>query len=130
METNQTSDAEIIKQLLKALRFSANNFSKELGYSSPSTIYHILQGRNQISEDLVDNIVKHFPQVSYWFLKKGKLPIILDDKNLIVNQSNLFSSKEKSVPEVNYNLEFFGVLKNIEAMMQQLLEIEQKKTNQ
>lgn len=128
METNQTSDAEIIKLLLKALRFSANNFSKELGYRSPSTIYHILQGRNQISEDLVDNIVKHFPQVSYWFLKKGKLPIILDDKNLTINQANLFSSKE--IKNVDYSLESFGVLKNIEAMMQQLLEIEQKKTNQ
>lgn len=129
METNQMPDAEIMKSLLKELRYSANQFSKELGYSSHSTIYHILNGRNQISEDLVDNIVKHFPQVSYWFLKKGKLPIILEDKNLIVNQSNLFSSKSKMAPEVNYNLESFGVLKNIEAMMQQLLEIEQKKTN-
>ena len=129
METNEISDAEIMKTLLKELRYCANKFSKELGYSSHSTIYHILNGRNQISEDLVDNIVKHFPQVSYWFLKKGKLPIILEDKNLIVNQSNLFSTKEKLVPEVNYNLESFGVLKNIEAMMQQILEIEQKKTN-
>ena len=129
METNQLSDAEIMKTLLKELRYSANQFSKDLGYSSHSTIYHIQNGRNQISDDLVDNIIKHFPQVSYWFLKRGKLPVVLDEKMLIVHQSNLFSAKEKLVAEVNYSLESFAVLKNIENLLQQLLEIEQKKTN-
>lgn len=129
MEVKQLSDAEIIDSLLKEIRFSANQFSKKLGYSSHSTIYHILKGRNQISDEMIDNIIKHFPQVSYWFLKKGKFPIVLDNKNLQINQNKLFSTTEHIANKIDYDLESFEVLKSIEVLLKRLVELEEKKIN-
>lgn len=116
----ELEDSEIMTKLLLELRYSALAFSKELGYKSHSSIDHIQKGKNKISEGLMDRIIKKFPEVNYWFLKKGSMPIILNDK-LKRNQANLFNNLE--VPKVlNYDLESFLVLKNIERLLIELLE--------
>ena len=81
-------DNEILNKLLKELRYSGLAFAKELEYKSHSSIHHVLSGQNSISDDMIDKIIKKFPQVSYWFLKKGKLPIVLNDK-LARNQTSI-----------------------------------------
>lgn len=128
----EISDAEIMDKLLKELRYSALAFAHELEYKSHSTIDHILKGRNKISNDLIDKIIKKFPQVSYWFLAKGKLPVINENAKLVQSQANIFNSKAL---EINYNLESFATLKSIEKgiyeqnqLMREFLElIKQKK---
>lgn len=111
-------DSEIMKKVLSELRYSALAFSKELGYSSHSSIDHILHDRNKISANLIDKIIKSFPEINYWFLKKGQEPIILNDK-LKRNQANLFG--KTVVTELpDYSLETFTTLKNIEAILLRL----------
>ena len=117
-------DSEIIQQLLQELRFSGLKFAKTLGYSSAGTIHHILSGKNKISDDLVNTIIKHFPEVNYWFLKAGKLPILLDDK-LARNQSNIIVGRDNNKPD--YGLETFTTLKNIEVTLGKILEVLESK---
>ena len=112
------TDAEIMAKLLHELRYSALAFSKKLEYRSHSSIDHILKGKNQISESLMDKIIKDFPEVNYWFLKKGQLPIILSDK-LKQNQANLFGALEPKV--LNYDLETLNTLKRIEDLLTELV---------
>lgn len=119
-------DSEIMKQVMEALRFSGLKFGQTLGYNSSGTIHHILSGKNRISDDLVNNIIKKFPEVNYWFLKAGKLPVLLDDK-LARNQSNVIIGADKK-ESPDYSLEIFGTLKNIELTLGKILEaIESKK---
>jgi hypothetical protein len=119
------SDAEIMRMLLKELRYSGMAFGKELGYKSASTIHHILNGTNHISDEMVDKIIKVFPQVGFWFLKKGRLPVLLPEK-LQQNQANLFRSETtKDTPD--YSLETFTTLKNIEVLLEKLLVVFESK---
>lgn len=108
-------DSEIMEKVLAELRYSALAFANELKYKSHSTIHHILCGRNKISDDLVDRIIKRFPEVHYWFLKKGQLPVLLNDK-LTRNQANLLGVKI-GVDNIDYSTETFIVLKNIENIL-------------
>lgn len=112
------TDTDIMAKLLHELRYSALAFSKKLEYRSHSSIDHILKGKNQISESLMDKIIKDFPEVNYWFLKKGQLPIILSDK-LKQNQANLFGALEPKV--LNYDLETLNTLKRIEGLLTELV---------
>lgn len=112
------TDAVIMAKLLHELRYSALAFSKKLEYKSHSSIDHILKGKNQISESLMDKIIKEFPGVNYWFLKKGQMPIILDEK-LKQNQANLFGTLESK--PLNYDLEVLNTLKRIEGLLTELV---------
>lgn len=122
----EISDAEIMQRILEELRYSALAFSKELEYKSHASIDHILKGRNSISESLIDKVVIRFPEVNYWFLKKGQEPILLSDK-LKRNQQNLFS-KPLNTAQIDYSLESFAVLKNIEKLLIELVDDKNKKS--
>lgn len=125
-ENNVISDSEIMKQLLEKLRYSALAFANELDYKSHSTIDHILKGRNKISDDLITRIINKFPEVHYWFLKRGQKPIILNEK-LKENQAELLGIKV-GVENIDYSLETYVTLKNIEVTMAKILEfLESKK---
>jgi hypothetical protein len=126
-ENKVVKDFEIMEQLLEKLRYSALAFANELGYKSASTIHHILKERNKISDDLIDRITKKFPEVNYWFLKKGRLPVILDEK-LKQNQMSIIFGNDSKKNAPDYSLEIFATLKNIEVTMSKILEfLESKK---
>lgn len=120
-------DAEIMKKVLAELRYSALGFSKELGYASHSSIDHILHGRNNISDNLIDKIIKRFPEINYWFLKKGQEPISLNDK-LKRNQANLFG-KTIAIEAPDNSIESFIVLKNIESILLRIEKSLNKKSD-
>ena len=117
-ESNAISDAEIMKKLLEKLRYSALAFANELDYKSHSTIDHILKGRNKISDDLITRIIKKFPEVHYWYLKRGQNPIILNEK-LKENQAELLGVKV-GVENTDYSLETYVTLKNIEKILKNI----------
>ncbi|NDP26287.1 MAG: helix-turn-helix transcriptional regulator [Flavobacterium sp.] len=120
-ENKIITDSEIIKQLLETLRYSALAFATELGYKSHSTIDHILKGRNNISDDLIERIIKKFPEVHYWFLKRGQAPVLLNEK-LKNNQAELLGVKV-GVENPDYSLETFATLKNIEKILLKIVTI-------
>lgn len=110
--------AKIMKNVLDALRYKAPSFAKELELT-PNAIYNITKGENVISDDLIDKIVKKFPNVHYWYLKKGTLPIIVTN-SISQAQANIFSSKEKSP---DFGKESFLALKDMAETMNEQLEV-------
>lgn len=124
-ENKIISDSEIMKQLLEKLRYSGLEFANELGYKSASTIHHILKGRNKISDDLINKITIKFPEVHYWFLKKGQNPIVLNEK-FKNNQFELLGAKG-DVENPDYSLETFATLKNIEKILLKIVTILENK---
>jgi hypothetical protein len=114
-ENKMIPDSEIMKNLLIELRYSALAFSKKLGYKSHSSIDHILKGKNTISDNMRDLIIKFFPDVNYWYLKKGQMPIIIDKK--LENNQTESSVFKIGVEKPDYALETFTTLKNIELLL-------------
>jgi len=120
------ADSEILRGVLDALDIPADKFRKKLEYKSAATMGLILSGQNNLSDDMIDKIIKNYPQISYWYLKKGRLPVILEEK-LSQNQMNVLFGKEQP-KGADYSLESFGVLKNIEVLLGKILEnLESKK---
>lgn len=76
----EISDKEIMAQLLEALNMKAYPFSIKLEKVHRSTIYNILQGVHGISYELVEKIIDKFPNVNPDFLKKGKHPVLINDR--------------------------------------------------
>ncbi|MGL4973376.1 MAG: hypothetical protein ACRC6H_09560, partial [Culicoidibacterales bacterium] len=62
------------------------------------------------------------------YLKKGQLPIILEEK-LAKNQTNILFGKEKSIVP-DYSQETFNTLKNIEAILLRIELSINKKSDQ
>jgi hypothetical protein len=110
------ADSEILRGVLNALDIPADKFRKKLEYKSAATMGLILKGQNNLSDDMIDKIIKNYPQVSYWYLKKGRLPIILEEK-LSQNQMSILFSKDQPSNAVNYDFESLETLKNIEAVL-------------
>lgn len=96
MESNEEhiakSDSEIIENVMHELRTNALQLSKDLGYKSPTSIYHIAKGRNNITVDLAERIVKLYPQVNFLYLVRGTPPIIKDNNQM---QQNMMRSSEE-----------------------------------
>lgn len=117
----EIDSAKVMQNVLNELNIKAPTFAKELGYSTANTIYKITNGENLISDDMVDKIVKRFPNVHYWYLKKGTLPVLMENKNLQQAQANIFDSKKSH--KLDYNLESFVTLKKIEGILAEQLEV-------
>jgi len=116
-------DKEIVKQLLHELRITSHALSKKVGYKSPASVDHILKGISKISEGFTDRVIKEFPQVNYWFLKKGQLPVIIENEKLQKNQSNLFANFETASIQKNYDLEILVSVKNQEAILKNIEQL-------
>lgn len=81
-QQNTTSKQHRLQELLDHLQMNAKQFSETLGFSRADGIYHVLKFRNEISSNLANVIIEHYPNVSYdWLLKEeGKMLIDPLDK--------------------------------------------------
>lgn len=71
-QTNvSTESSKRLEELLLHLKMSYNKFAKEIGLKDNVKVYHIKNGRNEISADLANAITATFPQVSYQWLLTG-----------------------------------------------------------
>ena len=71
-QTNvSTESSKRLRELLLHLKMSYNKFAKEIGLKDNVKVYHIKNGRNEISADLANAITATFPQVSYQWLLTG-----------------------------------------------------------
>lgn len=66
------TDAQRIRTLLEYTRLNGKNFALRIGLNYPDTIYHILRGRNGISDKLADRIVMAFPEIDKGWLRSGE----------------------------------------------------------
>jgi hypothetical protein len=118
---SKLSDVQILQEVLNALDYNPNSFNTKLDYSSPSTIPHVLKGRNSLSRGIKERIVKAFPNVNLNFLNKGELPVLLPEKAMQA-QANLLN-----IP-LNNNMtssESLVDLKKLAAIPDQLDRIEE-----
>ena len=92
------TDSEKLSRVIEALDETANSISIKLEYSSAGSIYHVINGVNQLSKGMIERIVNTFPKVSYRFLKEGIGEPLLNSEELQV-QLNLFN-KVMEAPEV------------------------------
>lgn len=113
--SKKITDAKIIEKLLETLRYSANAFALELEYKSASSIYHIINGENSISTDMMNRVSSKFPQVNQMFMLKGEEPILIDNAKSI-GQMNLMGPNHATFDGVP------STLKNIESLLEQILE--------
>jgi len=105
---------------------SANSFINKLGYKSPTTVYHVLNGVNSVkglSDTMKDRIVRTFPNVSYEYLGSGEGPILLEG-NELKNQLNFFNivSPEQQInPFVQFGM--------IPEKLDRLIELQEETNN-
>lgn len=60
--------AKIMEALCSHLGFTAYQLSKELGYKSLSSIYHVMSGDVPIGSRMAARITHKYPQISYNYL--------------------------------------------------------------
>lgn len=87
--TNNLSDAKRLEIVLNHLQINGNKLSKILNYKSPASVYHVLEGINNLSSKMIEGIVSKFPQINYQFLKNGKGEALLNDSVEKENQRSL-----------------------------------------
>lgn len=127
METKRELEAkDRLKIVLEELRYSANELSKELGYSSPSSVYHVLNGLNNLSTDMANKITTRFPEVSYLYLTQGKGSPLLTPK-FKQAQANLFGSASQNVEQQASWDNIPTTLENIEKLLMKLVDIQEEK---
>jgi transcriptional regulator with XRE-family HTH domain len=80
-----------LSKLIRIKGLTASGFADELGVQR-SGISHILNGRNKPSLDLLEKILRHFPEISpdWLILGKGEPLRGNDTESLTENDSDLF----------------------------------------
>ncbi|MEA3448774.1 MAG: helix-turn-helix transcriptional regulator [Bacteroidota bacterium] len=70
-----------ILQIIEAEELTAAKFAQEIGVQ-PSSISHIVSGRNKASVDLITKILRRFPGISTDWLMLGKGDMYKSDMNI------------------------------------------------
>lgn len=66
------TNANRIQKLLDYTQLNGKNFALRIGLSHPDSIYHILRGRNGISDKMAERIIMAFPEVNRSWLLSGE----------------------------------------------------------
>lgn len=93
MKNNSHSDSERLRTVLDILGITAYKLAKELGYKTPSTVYHVTNGKNGLSHQLMEGIVKRYPTVNYLYLKNGQGNPLLTSEEEVLRQKNSLIGK-------------------------------------
>lgn len=98
MTTSQPgqNDGKRLQTVLDSLYISANKMANLLEYKSPASIYHVLEGRNKLSSDMIEKIIKKFPSVNYKYLKAGKEEPLLSSDKEKQHQQDLFGFRKST----------------------------------
>lgn len=93
LKLNMT-DSERINYILVGLQTNKNKLGLSLGDKNGMRLYHVLNGRNGISEDLAKDINKVYPSIDYqWILTgEGAPPVIIPA-----------SAKNNAAPVTSFN---------------------------
>lgn len=117
-------DGQRLQDVLDCLNVSAYSLAKELGYKSHQTIYHVLKGKNGLSEGLIKRLVQKYPQVNIKYLQKGELPVELDSSET-QNQMNLLGiTPPASVMDTSFLrlAQLPSQLDRVESMLSEIME--------
>ncbi|PXX29132.1 helix-turn-helix transcriptional regulator [Arenibacter sp. ARW7G5Y1] len=117
-------DSRKMVDLLNALGITPNYLSKKVGVSH-GAIFHIKNGINYLSDKMIEDIIKVYPNVNYKFLKHNELPVLLTDGEIQAQKEalNLPNNHNISVASIT---KFIGLPDQVEIAMTQLDRIEDK----
>lgn len=94
----QTTDPERLKIVLEKLDIDPPNLALSLDYKSPSIIYNILKGKEDMDIDFIMFFIKKYPQVNFMYLKDGKGEPVLTISEAISQRSILgLSDKDLNI---------------------------------
>ncbi len=89
---------EKITYLLKSQNLSTTRFAEILGIQ-PSAVSHLVSGRNKPGYDLLQKILRRFPNINPdWLLLDSDQPYRHDVSDESSDQSSIFSDDEESTP--------------------------------
>lgn len=74
--------AERIKAVLDHTKLSRRALGISLGYSDGTVLFHIMNGRNNISTKLAQNITSKFPEINFKWLLYGEGEMLLPKKHI------------------------------------------------
>lgn len=97
--------SEKIKHILNQKNISPSLFADEIGIQR-SSISHILAGRNKPSLDIVQKIVKRFPDLGVnWIWEDQELPKLSDDvtSSPSATKTSILTQKARPVAPVELN---------------------------
>ena len=95
-QTNvSTESAKRLEELITYLKLSYNKFAVEIGLKDNVKIYHVKNGRNDISADLANNIVSKYPYVSYEWLLRGEGSMLKASPLTPSQQKNILKKLKK-----------------------------------
>lgn len=95
-QTNVSNEsAKRLEELITYLKLSYNKFAVEIGLKDNVKIYHVKNGRNDISADLANNIVSKYPYVSYEWLLRGEGPMLKASPLTPSQQKNILKKLKK-----------------------------------
>lgn len=121
-------DSEQIKTLLSWLKMKPSEFSRSIGLLKPDGIYHILNGRNGISDMMSQKILHTYPMISRVWLLTGEGEMI-DKKNshLVKEPNSLYNEKpvltnESTIDmDANFLKEYFDALRRRDEQISDLI---------
>lgn len=126
--TPAQNDATRLQTILDLLNISAFKLAKLVGIT-PASLYHILGGTNQISDNLAEKIIRRFDNISYAYLKGGTGDPILKTATERRNQHNLFLLPGEKLDEVERSETETDLMKNDLYRQIQELIYQSKKSN-
>lgn len=89
------SSQEVLIELLNHLKISANKFAFEIGLNANTAIYHVKNGRNNISPELAKKIQKRYPELNYNWLLTG-------EGSMLKSESKTPAKQEAEEPGSHY----------------------------
>ena len=94
----QLTDSERIKKIIDYSGLSASKFAKAIGCANPDVLYHIQRGRNGISGDVVEKIVKFKPEINMPWILTGKGEMLKDKSPVQIYESENAPSVRRLIP--------------------------------
>jgi plasmid maintenance system antidote protein VapI len=111
METTITESSSRLTAFLDYLGVSANQFAGNIGLKGNSSIYHILNGRNEISEAFAYKVSNSYSNINTNWLLTGNGSMINNEE---INKKNLTNPEPKGVPyyDIDFTASFLEVENN------------------
>jgi transcriptional regulator with XRE-family HTH domain len=110
-----------IQLILKVNNLTASRFADEIGVQR-SSISHILSGRNMPSLDLIQKILKRFPEINSEWILNGSGSMMRNQQPDLFNIVDEVPDVDKKLQEIIENIEDKDPVKEDEIIEEQIVE--------
>ena len=114
--------SERIKKVIKYSGVTANKLAKILGYKSPAKLYYLVSGRNDISRDIMNDVIKLYPEINSAWLLTGEGEMLNhhhNDATNNTNSNNMNSLDSYSQDKINENNIYIEMIATQRALISQ-----------